>query len=455
MMRAATSSPPFRLLRHFSLAGLLSILIVAVVIILFYRYMVIDAIHELGAELSTSTATSALRSINRDLERFIERQDDAPASRGPEKAAADTAARQAIDGLVNQSGIVRVEIYSRDGTVVYSTDHRQIGQVRVDNPGFVSAIQGQVANKLIYRDHLNPFDDEISDENLIQTFLPIVAQDSQRPIGVFEIYSDASHIVDRAAKSQLIVSPVVVGVLLLLYLYLLAIVRKASAMVEFQQRRIAERTQTLEVLTTKLLGAQEDERKRLANRLYEGIAQSLQAVKLAVEHQKPADDVDRSAPLVALIQETIDQAREFAVELRPSALDDFGLLEALNSFFNEFLLVRSNVVLERKFGISESDIPKPLKTIIFRIVQDTLKGLATETEADKIKVTLSRAANSLQLSITENAYSYRTAGNDASYDGEADATLLPMKERAILSGGEYEKVLNGDGSTSNVARWPV
>ena len=249
-------------------------------------------------------------------------------------------------------------------------------------------------------------------------------------------------------------SPVVAGVLLL-YLYLLAIMRKASAMVEFQQRRIAERTQMLEVLTAKLLGAQEGERKRRASGLHEGIAQSLQAVKLAVEHQKSVDGANRSAPLVALIQETIDQAREFAVELRPSALDDFGLLEALNSFFNEFLLVRSNVVLERKFGISESDIPKPLKTIVFRIVQDTLKGLATETEADKIKVALSRANDSLQLSLTENAYRYRTAGNDASSNGEADAALLPMKERTILSGGDYEKVLNGDGSTSNVARWPV
>ena len=163
----------------------------------------------------------------------------------------------------------------------------------------------------------------------------------------------------------------------------------------------------------------------------------------------------RSAPLAALIQETIEQTREFAVELRPSALDHFGVIEALNSFFNEFIQRRSDLVLERNFGISESDIPRPLKTIIFRIVQDTLKGLAAGTEADQIKVTLSRAKKDLQLSITENAYSYRAAGNDARFDGQADATLLPMKERTVFSGGDYEKFLNSDGSTLHVARWPV
>ena len=141
--------------------------------------------------------------------------------------------------------------------------------------------------------------------------------------------------------------------------------------------------------------------------------------------------------------------------MRPSALDDFGVIEALNSFFNEFIQRRSDLVLERNFGISESDIPRPLKTIIFRIVQDTLKGLAAGTEADQIKVALSLAKNNLQLSITENAYSYRAAGNDARFDGEADAALLPMKERTVFSGGDYETFLNSDGSTLHVARWPV
>ena len=127
----------------------------------------------------------------------------------------------------------------------------------------------------------------------------------------------------------------------------------------------------------------------------------------------------------------------------------------MNSFFNQFIQRRNDFVLERNFGISESDIPRPLKTIIFRIKQDTLKGLAAGTETDQIQVTLSRAKNNLQLSITGNAYSYRAAGNDASFDAESDATLLPMKERTVFSGGDYEKFLNSDGSTLHVARWPV
>ena len=455
-MSPAKSKPASDLLRRYALISLLGTLAVALTMIAFYRYMVIDAIHDLGAELSTATAQRTLRSFEGRLEAFVDRQANRALSPGADAVAAEAAVRQAIDALVNDSGIVKVKVYSRDGTVVYSTNPRQIGQVQLENPGFVSGIQGRIANKLIYRDHLNPFDREISDENLIQTYLPIFGRDSQRPVGVFEIYTDATDIVNNAAKSQLIMDPVVLGVLLMLYLFLLAVVRKAGTTIELQQRVISERTQTLEVLTAKLLGAQEEERKRLAERLNEGIAQSLQAVKLAVERQKAADDgADQAAPLVALIQETIEQTREFAVELRPSALDDFGVIETLNSFFKEFVALRRDLVLERTYGISESEIPKPLKIIIFRIVQDTLKGLVTEAEADKIKVALSRDENHMQLSITENSRGYRVAGNDASFDAEAEQVLLAMKERTIFSGGEYKKVQNSDGTVSNVASWPV
>lgn len=423
--------------------------------VLAYRYTVVNAIHALGEEFGTSTARAVLRSIQVPLEEFIHRQGDMPSSGGPDAVAADASVREAIDGLVDGLGIVRVKVYSRDGTVVHSTDPRQVGQIQVDNPGFVAGIQGRVANKLIYRDHLNPFDDEVSDENLIQTYLPIHGQDSRRPVGVLEIYSDANGVVDSATKSQIIVAPLVVGILLVLYLFLLAVVRRSGSLIELQQHVISERTQTLEMLTARLLSAQESERKRLAARLHEGIAQSLQAVKLAVERQKPIGGLDRSAPLAAIIQEAIDQTREFAVELRPSSLDQFGVIEALNGFFNDFLQAHRELALEHEFAVGESEIPKPLKTIIFRIVQDTLLGLATDTEADRIKVILSLAENGLELSITDNARVYHSAGNDSSFDTDADAVLLPMKERTTFSGGDFERIAKSDGMVSNVARWQV
>ena len=128
-------------------------------------------------------------------------------------------------------------------------------------------MRGEVVNRLVYRDHLNPFHQVTMDDNLIQTYLPIVDQDPVRPIGVFAVYSDANDIVHGAETKQLIVIPVVLGSLLVLYLLLLSIVHRASRTIERQRGVILERTRTLELLSTKLLNAQEDERKRIAENL--------------------------------------------------------------------------------------------------------------------------------------------------------------------------------------------
>ncbi len=454
-MKTRNTHPPFHLLRFFSLTSLLSILLVALVIIYFYRFMVISVVNDLGTELNTSTAKSALKPIHDDLEQFIARRSLTPSQSVDVWPAEDTALKQAIDSLIGDAGIVRAKVYARDGTVLYSTNHEQIGRNQIDNKGFSSAIKGKISNKLVYQDHLNPFDEEISDENLVQTYLPVISSDSRRPIGVFEIYSDANNIVATAAKAQLIVIPVVLGILLALYLLLLTIVRRASTTIEQQRNVIAERTHTLELLSAKLLHAQEDERKRLAHSLHEGVAQSLLAVKLGLENQRRQGDSSSSGPLVALVQDAITQAREFAIELRPAALDDFGVLKTLNTFFRELKLAREDLQLRWGFDIDESDIPKPLKTIIFRVVQDTVRSLTRETDADRIQVTLSARDNRIQLDIVENSYAYHYADGDSKPDAGTQAAIALMRERTTLSGGEFEIGVNSEGKIRNTASWPV
>ncbi len=454
MMLNKRSSLRFRLLRYFQLTSLLSILVVAVLILFFYRYMVVNTITELGEIMDMSVARTALISIEDDLSVYLSHLERG-ASDSQERARLEARAAGAIENLIHGAGIVRVKVYARDGTVIYSTNRAQVGRSQSDNPGFTQAIKGGVASKLVYRDRFNPFDAETSDDNLIQTYLPIADTDSRQPIGVFEIYSDANTLVREAERTQLIVVPVVLGILLFLYLILLATVRRAQSLLEQQAQIIDERTQTLEILSAKLLKAQEDERKRLATTLHEGVAQSLMAIKLGLENRRDGDAADSTLPLVQLIQDAIVQIRELAMDLRPSTLDDFGALDALAGFFRELSASQSKVALKWTFDIEEQALPRPLKTIVFRIAQDTLLSLVKETEADKITVTLAARGHAVELTIAENAYSYSSNAVDPDSGLAPNEAIIPMRERALLSGGEFHKERGADGSTRNVAAWPV
>lgn len=453
-MPSSVTKSPHHLLRRFSITSLLGILVVAFVIIHFYRLMVISAVNELGAEFNSSIARAALVSVEPDLVQYLIRNSQSMLGEHADTAA-DKSLAHAIDSLIDGEGIVKVKVYSRDGMVIYSTNPSQIGIVQNDNQGFIEAIKGDTVNKLIFRDHLNPFDKETSDDNLIQTYLPVVGSNSQRPLGVFEIYSDANDVVNSAAKTELIVIPVVLGILFLLYGFLLMIAFRANATVERQNDVIAERTQTLEVLSAKLLNAQEDERKRVSEDLHEGIAQSLFAIKLGLENLQGEDSVTTPRSLVMLIQDAINQTRELAIKLRPPALDDFGALDALNNYFRQLRSSSDTLNIEWAFELAESDLPRPLKTIVFRIAQDTLNSLVRDTEADKIRVVLSRGSTSISLAIEENSHQYRPAGDTNGSGQIHNAAIVPMEERAVLSGGTFSVENKTGGTTVNTASWPV
>ena len=112
-------------------------------------------------------------------------------------------------------------------------------------------------------------------------------------------------------------------------------------------------------------------------------------------------------------------------------------------------------MIEWSLNIRETDMPQPLKTIIFRIVQDTLRSLIRETEADRIWIKLARENGNVQLSIKENAFSYRSTDNEDPTDNGIITALVLMRERTILSGGEFGSVVNKDGTVENIAHWPA
>ena len=94
--------------------------------------------------------------------------------------------------------------------------------------------------------------------------------------------------------------------------------------------------------------------------------------------------------VIPLTQKTIEEVRRIVKDLRPSILDDLGILATINWFCREFQNVYSNIRIKADIAIHENDIPSPLKTVIYRILQEALNNVAKHSQADWVQLSLQK-----------------------------------------------------------------
>lgn len=455
-MKKPKRTRSFRLLTYFVITSLATILAVGALVTLSYRRVAITTITELGEDINLTVAQIALHAIKPELLAYLEEVADTDPG-ALREAEVPAALRSEVDSLLRETAVIRIKIYNRLGVVVYSTRPEQIGRVQEGNEGFRTAMGGDVASKLIYRDRFNIFDKETSEDNLIQSYVPVRDRDLTPVVGVFEVYVDVNRLVRLSERAQVTIVPVILGLFLLLFVVLVAIVWRAEILINRQAGIIRERTRTLETLSAQLLSAQEDEKRRIATALHEDIGQSLGAAKMHVEGLCLASEKGKSDPeamrgLVSLFQGLIRDTRGLAMRLRPLSLDEFGLVETLSGFIVEFGDLYPKLRVSADLAVEEEEIPRPLKIVVYRIVQDALNNLVSHTEADRVEVHLQHDADTLDLSICENSTIYLAHG---ATDEAAGMVLAAMKERALLSGGEFSMQSGSRGMTCWVASWVV
>lgn len=230
-------------------------------------------------------------------------------------------------------------------------------------------------------------------------------------------------------------------------------IRKEDALREARdklEQRVKERTHELEALSTKLLNAQEEERKRIASDLHDGIGQCLSAVKFMVETSLDqlsgkVNDTDLKSlqALVPLLQEASEEVRTIVMNLRPSILDDLGVLATIRWFCRQFQAVYSYIRIEERINVAEEQIPDSLKTIIFRILQESINNVSKHSQAKRVTLELGKTDNDLILRIRDDGCGFDGSSSPASGFG-----ITGMKERTELSGGRFSlKTALGKGTT--------
>ncbi|OIP94821.1 MAG: hypothetical protein AUK55_06985 [Syntrophobacteraceae bacterium CG2_30_61_12] len=210
------------------------------------------------------------------------------------------------------------------------------------------------------------------------------------------------------------------------------------------EQSLRESERQLQALSAQLLDAQEQERERIAHELHDGIGQYLTAIKFRLEgacerirRSTPAVDLTPLRGIVPVIQQAVEEVRRISMDLRPSILSDLGIKATLDWYFRELLAVHPDFTLEREIDVVESQIPEPLKVVIYRLVQEGLHNILKHSGADRVTVRLTHEDKRLRLVIEDNGKGFQLAAVESLAQGGKGFGLAGMRKRAELSGGEF------------------
>jgi signal transduction histidine kinase len=201
------------------------------------------------------------------------------------------------------------------------------------------------------------------------------------------------------------------------------------------QRRDEVRARLLE----QVLGAQEEERRRIARELHDETGQSLTSLSLGLAAIESAPDgaaqSARVGELRRLAERTLLEVHKLSRGLRPSVLDDLGLLAAVERLLAEAGSDRRIATDLHAAGFAEVRLPGPVATTVYRIVQEALTNAVKHAGAAAISVLLEHRGTSVRVIVEDDGRGFDADRALASGDAGGHLGLHGMRERAALLGG--------------------
>ncbi|MDP4083364.1 MAG: PAS domain S-box protein [Bacillota bacterium] len=195
---------------------------------------------------------------------------------------------------------------------------------------------------------------------------------------------------------------------------------------EISERKRVE--EELQKMMTRIIDVQEDERKRLSRNLHDGIGQNLYSHLITINRLLS----ELNHPLLRQMQDEatqlIEEIREISWELRPSVLDDLGLVPAIRSFLTRFsdhydIDVYFDCALNHRLDIS-------IELTIYRIIQEALTNIRKYAEVNEATVTIREMENAIRVMVEDNGVGFERKGQSSGVG------LFSMDERARSVGGE-------------------
>lgn len=208
----------------------------------------------------------------------------------------------------------------------------------------------------------------------------------------------------------------------------------------------------------RLLQAEENERKRIAQEIHDSIAQYWITVKQRVELILNQLDLKVARPLediLPIIHVGIEETHRIQMNLRPALLDSLGILATVNWFTREFQKANPGIEVRVRLDVKEEHVPNPIKSVIYRILQEAFNNVARHSGAHHVDLLLQQEGDELRLAIQDDGKGFDPDAAYSLHDADLGLGLAGMKERAVLAGGSMSiESTHGQGVTLR-ASWPL
>jgi PAS domain S-box-containing protein len=265
--------------------------------------------------------------------------------------------------------------------------------------------------------------EEPEEQYLVSLYLPLLVQD--RLIGVLEAYGPDA-LVDEGAET----------------LYSLAS-QAASALENARlYTELSERENQLKNLVGKLIVAQEEERRRVAYDVHDGLAQTAAAahqhLQAYARHQSPgsANGREELDETLDLVRELVGEARQVIYDLRPTVLDDFGLAAAVR--LQVATLKADGLQIDLEEALGDGRLPQEVETTLFRVAQEALTNIRKHAQASRVHIVLDRQGGSVRLLVRDEGRGFSPNGPTRRNGRGEKVGLSGMRERVSLLGGRFE-----------------
>lgn len=220
--------------------------------------------------------------------------------------------------------------------------------------------------------------------------------------------------------------------------FLLALGRQVGAALEQADltRRLEDRSAELSRLSRRMVAQHEEERRRLSRELHDETAQVLSAVKMELGVLRDSLSTAETARLdraLSLVDTGIRGIRNVVNDLRPSLLDDLGLLPALRSMSGEFQS-RSGIAVTLAAPDRLPALSKDAEVALFRALQEALSNVALHSGAGSVTISIGAAGGAIRLEVTDDGRGAPHV-DVARFELEGHMGLAGMRERILALGG--------------------
>jgi signal transduction histidine kinase len=240
-----------------------------------------------------------------------------------------------------------------------------------------------------------------------------------------------------------------------------SLANQATSAIEYARLygKLAQREQRLQELVGKLMAAHEEERRRVAYDVHDGLAQVAMGAHQQLQayfHDHPPGSADarmRLGRVVDLVHQTTVEARRLIADLRPTVLDDLGLAAAVRSQIEELRAEGWEATYDEALG--EERLPAQIETALYRVVQEALANVRKHAGPTRVAVALERRHEKISLEVHDWGCGFDPSAMPEGGGPGQRVGLSSMRERIALLGGDSEIRSRPGRGTSMIAEVPL